>query len=387
MSVPQCEEEEEGNLSFVFSSEQEMLRETVRSFLADKAPMSRVRTVMETDAGIDLDVWSALAELGMLGIHIPEEFGGAGFSVQELGLAVEELGRALTPVPYLSTVVLGAGAILLAGSEKQKSEFLPRIAAGELRVALAVTESDGDWDLANIDTTASAREDSIVIAGSKSYVIDGHTADLLVVAALDADGSVSLYLVPADGDGVAASRVETMDMTRCLAEVTFDDVEVSVRARLGAAGDAATIISAVYDQAVAVLATEQVGGAQVCLEASVEYAKVRYQFGRPIGSFQAVKHKCAEMLVQVESAKSAAYHAVWAAANDPAELVVAAPLAKSACSDAYFSVAADNIQVHGGIGFTWEHDAHLYFKRAKSTGLLFGSSALWRERLADRIGV
>ncbi len=364
-----------------------MLRDTLRSFLADKAPMTLVREVMETEDGIAADLWSDLAELGMLGIHVPEQYGGAGFTFQELGLVMEELGRALTPVPFLSSVVLGTGAVLLAGSEEQKAELLPPLVAGELKLALAATESGGDWDVATTQCSAAISADSVVLSGTKSFVIDGHTAEILIVTARDDDGAVSMYMVPADAVGVERLRLETMDMTRRLAEVSFDKVTVPVSARLGAPGSAVDVLTMLYDIAAAALAAEQVGGAQSCLAASVDYAKVRHQFGRPIGSFQAVKHKCADMLVQVESAKSAAYNAIWAAAHDLEELSVAAPLAKSYCSDAYFNIAADNIQIHGGIGFTWEHDAHLYFKRAKSTQLLFGDPAYWRARLADRIGV
>jgi alkylation response protein AidB-like acyl-CoA dehydrogenase len=378
---------EEGNVSFAFNAEQEMLRDTLRSFLKDKAPITAVRTIMETDAGFDAELWADLAELGMLGVHIPEEYGGAGFTAQELGLVMEELGRALTPVPFLSSVVLGAGALLLAGSEEQKSKLLPSVAVGQTKLALAVTENDGAWTTEQTATIAKAAADTFVLSGAKSFVIDGHTADVLIVTALDDTGDVSMYLVESDRRGITRERLETLDMTRRLASVSFDEVEVPTEARLGAPGAAGEVIERLYDLAVAALAAEQVGGAQACLEAAVEYAKVRHQFGRPIGSFQAVKHKCADMLVEVESAKSAAYHASWAAAHDPEELEVAAPLAKSYCSEAYFNVAADNIQVHGGIGFTWEHDAHLYFKRAKSTQLLFGDPASWRATLAERIGV
>lgn len=372
-------------MSFAINPEQEMLRETLRSFLADRAPMTLVRETMETEPGFAVSLWQELAELGMLGIHIPEEYGGAGFTMEELGLVMEELGRALTPIPFLSTVVLGAGALMQAGSEDQKAKLLPQIAAGELKLAVAVTEADGDWGVTGTRCTATVQDDSVVVSGTKSFVIDGHTAEMLIVTARDNDALTSTYLVSGDAPGVTRHRLETMDMTRRLAEVSFD--QVPVIARLGSAGTAADTVAALYDIAVAALAAEQVGGAQACLDAAVDYAKVRHQFGRPIGSFQAVKHKCADMLVQVESARSAAYHAIWAAAHDPEELLVAAPLAKSYCSDAYFNVAADNIQVHGGIGFTWEHDAHLFFKRAKSSQLLFGDSALWRSRLADRIGV
>lgn len=374
-------------MDFAFSSEHEMVRDTVRSFLADKASMTDVRKIMETESGFANKLWDDLAELGLLAVHIPEEYGGAGFTFLELGIMMEEMGRAMTPVPFLSTVVLGAGVLLLAGDESQKAELLPQIAAGNLRVALAITETDGDWDVGGTECEAREAAGVVTLSGTKSFVIDGHTADLLVVSARDVTGQVSLYLVPADASGVQRARLETMDMTRKLAEVTLDGVEMPESSRLGAAGSAPESIERLYDLATVALAFEQVGGAQACLEASVEYAKVRHQFGRPIGSFQAIKHKCADMLVQVESAKSTAYHAGWAATADPAELLIAAPLAKSYCSDAFFDVAAENIQVHGGIGFTWEHDAHLYFKRAKSSQLLFGDSARWRAKLADRIGL
>lgn len=374
-------------MNFEFTAEQEMVRDTVRAYLADKAPMTRVREVMETNAGFDAALWSGLADLGMLGVHIPEDYGGAGFGFREVGILMEEMGRALTPLPFLSSAVLGAGALLLVGSEEQKAVYLPRIASGELRVALAATEQGSDWGLDRIDCAATAANGAVILSGTKSYVIDGHSAGLLIVAARQEDGAVSMYLVAMDSAGVERSRVETMDMTRRLAEVQLNDVRVPVGSRLGAAGSAGETLQRLHDLAVVALAYEQVGGAQACLEASVEYAKVRHQFGRPIGSFQAIKHKCADMLVQVESAKSAAYHAGWAADSDPEELRIAAPLAKAFCSDAYFSVAAENIQVHGGVGFTWDHDAHLYFKRAKSAQLLFGDSTHWRATLADRLGL
>jgi len=373
-------------VNFAFSSEQDMLRDTVRSFLADKSPMLRVREVMETDLGFDPTVWDAMADLGLLAMHFPEELGGAGFTFMELGVVMEELGRALTPVPFLSSIVLGAGALLLAGSAEQQAEYLPAIATGQHRLALAVTEPEGDWGLDGVNCVArSAGGDEVLLNGAKSFVVDGHTADTLLVAARNGDAEIAIYLVPADSSGLVATRLETMDMTRKMARIDLTDVAIPAANRLS--GSAVEAIAALYDLAVVALAFEQVGGAQRCMETSVEYAKVRYQFGRPIGSFQAIKHKCADMLVQVESAKSAAYYAGWAATADPAELLIAAPLAKAYCSDAFFNVAAETIQVHGGIGFTWEHDAHLFFKRAKSTQLMFGGPAVWRARLADRLGL
>jgi alkylation response protein AidB-like acyl-CoA dehydrogenase len=373
-------------MSFILTDEQTMLRDTVRAFLDDKSPVARVREIMESDSGVDEDLWNAMAELGLQAMHIPEEYGGAGFSLLETGIVLEELGRNVVAVPYLSSVVLGGSAILAAGTEDQKAEILPQLGSGELRLALAITEEGRSWDPADIALEATADGDSFVVHGAKSYVVDGHSAHMFVVSAREGAG-VSLFLVPADAPNVTSTRIETMDMTRQQAKVVFDGVRVPVSSRLGDAGTGVAALERVYDVAAAMLAFEQVGGAQRCLEMSVEYAKDRFQFGRAIGSFQAIKHKCADMLVQVESARSAAYHAGWAAAEDPDELAVAAPTAKAYCSDAYFFCAGETIQVHGGIGFTWEHDAHLYFKRAKTSQLLLGDSAEWRSKLAGRIGI
>ena len=374
-------------MNFALNDEQEMLRDSVRSFLFDKVPLTRVRELMETDAGFDPEVWSEMALMGWQAMAVPEAYGGAGYSSFELGIILEEMGRMLTPAPFLSSVVLAANTILLAGTESQRQELLPGIATGERRGAVAIVEPAGRWDADGIQMDAAADGDSIVLSGTKSYVVDGHTADTLLVAARSAAGAVDFYIVPADSPGVTATRLETMDMTRKQAEVVFADVRLPATARLGDAGSGAETIGRLYDIAVSALAFEQVGGAQACMEMSVEYAKVRMQFGRPIGSFQAIKHKCADMLVAIESAKSAAYYAGWAAAVGDPDLTIAAPLAKACCSDAYFNVAADTIQVHGGIGFTWEHDAHLYFKRAKSDQLMFGDPTQWRATLADRLGL
>ncbi len=372
-------------MSFALSPEQEMLRDAVRGFLAAKAPMGKVRELMETGTGYDPDLWAEMAGMGLPAMHIPEVFGGAGFAPFELGLVLEETGRALTPSPLFGSVVLAANLLLLAGSDEQKQTYLPGIAAGETTATVAIVEESGGWDPSQISTSATSDGDEVILHGTKSYVIDGHTAHTIFVAARNADGSVGFYAVDGHAGGVERHRLETMDMTRKQATVVLDGVRLPVTARLAAAGE--TTLSDLYDLAATMLAFEQTGGAQRCLEMSVEYAKDRMQFGRPIGSFQAIKHKCADMLVAVESAKSAAYHAGWAAGTDADELAIAAPLAKAFCSDAYFQVAADTIQVHGGIGFTWEHDAHLYFKRAKSSQLMFGDPAEWRSQLAERLGV
>jgi len=288
--------------------------------------------------------------------------------------------------------VLGADLILTAGSEGQKLELLPGVASGERRGALAQVEESGTWDSSGISMVAKRDGDAFVLDGIKSFVLDGHTADTLLVVVRTTEGSsgdegISLLVVDATAPGVSRRRLETMDMTRKQAEIVFSGVRVPESALLGAEGTGWAALQDTLTRAVVALSFEQVGGAQTCLDMSVEYAKVRVQFGRPIGSFQAIKHKCADMLVDVEAAKSAAYYAGWAVTEDDPEVAIVAPLAKSYCSEAYFHCAAENIQIHGGIGFTWEHDAHLYFKRAKTDELLFGTPAQHRAVLADRLGL
>jgi alkylation response protein AidB-like acyl-CoA dehydrogenase len=374
-------------MNFAFTPEQDMLRDSVRSYLADKVPMSRVRELMESDPGYDPEVWAEMAAMGWQGMAIPEAYGGSGYSYLELGILLEEMGRALTPVPFFSSVVLGAGIVLLAGSDEQKAMILPGVVSGERLMALAAIEPDAPGNPATPATVARSQDDTVRIDGTKAFVVDGHIADTLVVSARNDEGGADLYVVDANTEGVVRRIVETMDMTRKQAEVTFTGVTVPVSARLGDPGSGVVTLERLADLAATALAFEQVGGGQRCLEMSVEYAKERRQFGRPIGSFQAIKHKCADMLVEIESARSAAYYAGWAASEDPEELLIVAPLAKSYCSEAYFSAAAETIQVHGGIGFTWEHDAHLYFKRAKSDELMFGTPAAWRAVLADRLAL
>jgi alkylation response protein AidB-like acyl-CoA dehydrogenase len=375
-------------MDFALSDEQTMLRDTARRFLEEKAPSSLVRTVMETEAGYDRALWEEIARQGWQAVTIPEAFGGAGFSFVEQALLMEEMGRTLFPSPYLSSVVLGAELVLGAGTEEQKAELLPGVASGEVLLSVAHLEPGSSWDPGGIAMAARSDGADLILDGTKTCVLDGHSADLLLVAARTGPHEdVSLVMVPADAPGIARRRLETMDMTRPQAEVTFDGVRVPASAILGEPGAGRGPLAATLTRAVVALAYEQVGGAQRCLDMAVDHAKTRVQFGRPIGSFQAVKHRCADMLVRVESARSAAYYAGWAVASGDEELPIVAPLVKSYCSEAYFFCAAENIQVHGGIGFTWEHDAHLYFKRAKTDELLFGSPAEHRGVLAERLGL
>ncbi|HAM03338.1 MAG TPA: acyl-CoA dehydrogenase, partial [Acidimicrobiaceae bacterium] len=335
-------------MNFAFSEEQEELRRAVRRFLEDKSPMTEVRRLMETEEGYDPAVWEQMAnQLGLQAITIPEEYGGAGFGYVELIVVLEEMGASLLGAPYFSTVGLAANCLLSSGDESAKKDYLPGIAAGETIATLALTEDSGRWDLDGVTLQATPAGEGWSLDGHKMFVIDGHTAQLILVAARTGAG-VSLFAVDGGATGLTRTSLATMDQTRKQARLEF----ASTPARLiGEDGAADAVLTRTLDLAAVALAAEQVGGAQRCLDMSVDYAKTRIQFGRPIGSFQAIKHKCADMLLEVESAKSAAYYAGWAAAEDSEELPVVASLAKSYCSEAYFHAAAENIQIHGGIGF------------------------------------
>jgi alkylation response protein AidB-like acyl-CoA dehydrogenase len=371
-------------MNFAFTDEQEELRKTVRAFLDAKSPESAVREQMETEAGYDEAVWRQMAEqMGLQGLSIPEEFGGSGFTFIELGIVLEEMGRSLLCAPFFSTVVFAANVLLHSGDDAAKKDFLPGIASGETIATVAFTEPVGRWDEAGIEMEATASGDGWTLSGTKMFVLDGHTANLILVAARTPQG-VSLFAVDGDASGLTRTALSTMDQTRKQARL---ECESTPGRLIGTEGDGWNVLSKVLDLVAIGLAAEQVGGAQKVLDMAVEYAKVRVQFGRPIGSFQAIKHKCADMLLEVESAKSAAYYGMWCASELNDELPSVASLAKAYCSEAYFHAAAENIQIHGGIGFTWEHPAHLYFKRAKSSELLFGDPTYHRELLAQRIGI
>jgi alkylation response protein AidB-like acyl-CoA dehydrogenase len=379
-------------MRFAFDEEQAQLRAAARRFLDEQSSSARVRAAMQSELGWDPEVWRRIgAELGWTSLTIPEQFGGAGYGHVELVALMEETGRALLCAPLLSTVCLGAGALLVAGTDEQKRRYLPAIAEGALIGTLAHLGPSGRPGADGVEVRCRRDGGDYLLSGTASYVLDGHAAELIIVAARlpDSRGERGLCLLAVDGDAAGLERraLGTVDMTRRQAELTLRDVRVPASALLGEEGGGAPALARVLDLACVALAAEQVGGAERCLEMSVEYAKVRQQFGRPIGSFQAVKHMCADMLVHVETARSVAYAAGWAAAAGDAELEALAPTAKAWCSDAYVACAADTIQVHGGIGCTWEHDAHLYFKRARSSATLFGDATYHRARCADRIGI
>jgi alkylation response protein AidB-like acyl-CoA dehydrogenase len=369
------------------TAEQEELRSSVRRFLADRVPITAVRELMDAADGGDPAVWKLAGEqLGLQGIAIPEEYGGSGFSFAEQAIVLEELGAALYGGPYLASAVLAANALLASGDEAAKKAYLPGIASGDLIATLAFTEEDGSWepDATRLTATAAADPgDGWRLDGHKSFVLDGHIAGLVLVVGRT-DAGLSLFAVAPDAAGLARTALPTLDQTRKLARLDFAAVPATL---VGTDGAAEALLTRTLDIAAIAQAAEQLGGAQRALDMAVEYLKVRHQFGRPIGSFQALKHRCADLLLEVESLRSAIQYAAAAVAEDSPEVPAVAALVKAYASDVYFHVAAENIQMHGGIGFTWEHDAHLYFKRAKASELFLGDATLHRERLATKIGL
>jgi len=379
-------------MDFTFNEEQQELRSIATSFLADNAGPEQLREAMESELGYDPQLWKQMGtELGWTSVIIPEEYGGLGLSYVELIALMEVMGSALLCAPFFSSVCLGGNALLVGGTEEQKQQHLPGIAEGATRATLASTEANGRWDAAGIDATARKDGGDYVLEGKKTFVPDGHCADLFVVATrregTRGEEGISLFVVPAATPGVERRALPTMDQGRRQAEITLSGVRLPASALMGDEGRGWAPLEKTLQLAAVALSAEQVGGAQKCLDMAVEYAKERVQFGRPIGSFQAIKHKCANMMVEVESARSASYYAGCVAAEDGDELPVVASLAKAYCSDAYFRCAADSLQIHGGVGFTWEYDVHRHLKRAKSTETLLGDAAYHRELVARRIGL
>jgi len=376
-------------VDFAFSDEQEQFRETLHRFFAEHAPMSEVRRTMETPEGFDDALWQRMArELGLQGVHLPEAYGGQGFSFLELGIVQEELGRALVPTPYFSTVCLAANAILNAGSEADRCVLLPAIASGERTASLAWLESAGGWDLPSVSLECRPDGGSFVLDGVKTLVSDGGSAELLLVVGrlpgTQGEDGITLLRVERGAPGVKLDVPPSLDPTRRQARLELAGARAEVVGSAGAAGGA---LLRALSEATVCLAFEMMGGAARCLEMAVAYAKTRVQFARPIGTFQAVKHKCAEVLLELELARSAVYYAGWAAAQVHDDLPLAASLAKAAGAEAYLRAAAENIQIHGGVGFTWEYDPHLFYKRAKASEILLGDPTLHRASLARKLGL
>ncbi len=375
-------------MDFAFSEEQDEFREMLRRFFEEKAPSIEVRRMAERPEGFDRALWAQMAEeLGLQGVHVPEAYGGQGFGFLELGIVLEEMGRVLLPGPFFASSVLATGAILNAGAEEQRAALLPALAGGERIATLATEETKSAWDPDAIRMEAAPDGDGFRLSGAKELVLAGDVADTLIVAArlpgTSGSDGLTLFVVGGADPGLKRTPEAPLDATRRLARIELDGARGEA---LGVPGEAAMPLARTLAQGAIALAAEMVGGAAQCLDAAVEYAKVRVQFGRPIGTFQAVKHKAAEVLLDLELARSAAYWAWWVADEDKDELFQAASLAKATCADAFHHAARENIQIHGGIGFTWEHDAHLYYKRATASDALLGDAGEHRLRLAGLLG-
>ncbi|NPV20174.1 acyl-CoA dehydrogenase family protein [Bradyrhizobium aeschynomenes] len=369
-------------MNFDFSDDQKQLRDQARKFLAEKCPPKAVRVVLDGKEPYDRALWKGFAEMGFLGVAIPEEYGGAGAGHLELCVIAEEVGRALAPVPFSSTVYLAAEALMLAGSDAQKQAWLPKIASGETIGTLALFEGTGNPSPKAIKLEAR----NGVLNGTKKPVADGAIADLIIVAARTAstgrDSDISLFLVDAKAGGVEAKALTNLDPTRGQAELTFANCKAEP---LGATGEGWSIISQVLDRAAVLTAFEQVGGSDRALEMGRDYALDRIAFGRPIGSFQAVKHMLADMYVSATLARSNAYYGAWALSTNAPELPEAAASARISATQAYQHCGKNNIQVHGGMGFTWEFDCHMYYRRANALALGLGSLSYWEDQLIDRM--
>ncbi len=374
-------------MDFAFSEEQEQLRKEARSFLAKECTPAFVRAVMETDDAHDRPLWKKLAEIGWTSLGIPEQYGGFG-SFLDLSVVLEEAGRVLLPGPYFATMGLAVPALIEAGTEPQKRAVLTAIAAGEATATLAVAEASGRWDPASIGLRATPSGEGWKLDGAKHFVPDAAAADHIVVAARTGgagEDGISLFLVSGRPAGLNVRPMGTLDRSRQWYEVEFHGVELPSGSLMGVEGRGWIPLRRVLEWGAAALSTEMVGGMQWILETSVAYAKTRHQFGRPIGVFQAVSHKLADMLLQTESARSAAIYAAWTVDADAPDRSLACSAAKAYNSDAYRAAAGSGVQVHGGIGFTWEHDMHLYFKRAKGSEVLLGDATYHRELIAQEI--
>ena len=362
-----------------FSDEQKQLRDQVRRFLTEKCPPEAVRKILEGGERYDKSLYAGLAEMGLLGAAIPEEYGGVGLGHLELCVVAEELGRVLAPVPVSSSIYLASEFLLLAGTETQKSEWLPKLASGDAIGTFALVEGQGRAGPDKIAASVKGGK----LSGTKSPVADGCDADFAIVVARDEAGGLSLYLVSLTGDGVEREVLETIDPTRGQARITFNNAPVEL---LGSAGDGWHIATQVMDRAAVLMAFEQLGGADRALEMARDYALERMAFGRPIGSFQAIKHILADMYVSATLARSNCYYGAWALGSSPAELPVAAATARVSATTAFQHCSKNNIQVHGGMGFTWAFDCHLYYRRSNGLALALGSLSTWESELIERMG-
>jgi len=377
-------------MDFDLGEEQVMLKKSARDFLEKECPKKLVRDMMDDEAGYSPELWRKMADLGWHGLAFPEEYGGVGSSFLDLAVLLEEMGRALVPGPFVPTVVHAGRTILAAGNEEQKQRFLPAIAGGETIMTMALLESSGDLEPSGIDVTASPSGQDFIINGTKLFVPDAHIADHLICVTRTKEGTgedgISLFLVDAKSKGLQVEVLRTMTGEK-LCEVTFSNVAVSGSDLLGELNGGWPVVRSLLDEATVGECAWMMGGARWALETSVDYAKEREQFGVPIGTFQAIQHKLANVAVEVEGATSIVYYAAWTVDESEADRTMTASVAKAWCSDAYKHATFEGIQVHGGIGFTWDHDMHLYFKRAKSSQVAFGDADYHRERVARLLDV
>ena len=374
-------------MDFGFSEEQEMLRDAAKRFLADNCDTKFVRRMMADGSAHDPDFWQKLVGLGWPGLLIPEQYGGQAGTFLDMTVIAEEAGKALLPGPFFTAAILGVPTFIEGGSDAQKNEFLPKMAEGKFIATLAIAEAAGRFDAGGIELKATKRGKGYKLSGEKFFVPDAHVADAIVVAARTGrskgEEGITLLCVPANEKGITVTQLKTVDMTRRMCHVKFDNVAASEV--IGAEGKGWGTLRRVLDIATAALSAEMVGTAQKALDISVDYAKTRVQFGKPIGSFQAVKHKCVDMMVAVENARSLTYYACWTVDERVPEAATAVPMAKAYASDMAKNVTSEAIQVHGGIGFTWEHDMHLYHRRALAGEANLGNAPIHREVVAKSL--
>ncbi len=373
-------------MEFALSPEQQEFQGSVRRLITERSALPVVREVTASETGWDAQLWSQMSQqMGLPSLLVPEEYDGAGATMIEASIVMEELGRGLVPSPYFATTAFGVLPVLEFGTEDQKQALLPEIAAGDRTMTMALNEPSGSWGPAGVTMKAVKAGEGVTLSGTKSFVIDGHTADTMQGVAISPDGEdqFGVYLVDGSAAGLSRTRVDTLDLSRTMATLEFDTVAAEP---LGSpvAWDR---ISHILDLASTLLSAEMVGGMEAAMTMSVEYAQIRRQFNRPIGSFQAIKHRCAEMAIEVDTSRAAALYAAFVASEGSDELRIAAPIAKATASTGFGFTASWNVQVHGGIGFTWDHDAQLYYRRAKSDESLLGTASEHWMALADRVGI
>lgn len=378
-------------MNFELDEEQIMLKTSARDFLEKECPRELVRKMMEDDKGYSPELWKKMAALGWLGLSFPEEYGGAGFTFLDLSVMLEECGRALVPAPVIPTVVLGGHTILAAGTEEQKRKILPEIAGGNLILTLAMVETSGSIDAADITTTAVRSGDNYIINGVKLFVPAAHIADYLLCVTRTSDGSnredgITLFLVDARTEGIQTEVLKTMTGEK-LCEVVFNNVPVPAKNIIGEKEKGWPVVRRMMDEAAVAESAWMTGGARWALDTSIDYAKERIAFDKPIGSFQAIQHKLANMALEVEGATAITYYAAWTISENDPDIPLAASMAKAWCSETYKHATYDGVQIHGGIGFTWDHDMHLYFKKAKSSEVTYGDADYHRELIAGLLKI